>query len=47
MYQVGVTNMNIIFNVSGEKETAQPSKEQRYRLLNYKQHATGNLPLCL
>ena len=40
IHEVGVTNLNIIFNVCGEKETAQPSKEQRYRLLSHKQHAT-------
>jgi hypothetical protein len=37
--------MNNIFRVRGEKKTTQAAKEQRYRLLNYTQNATGNLPL--
>jgi hypothetical protein len=29
------------------KETTQPAKDQRHRLVNYTQNATGNLPFNL
>jgi hypothetical protein len=37
--------MNNIFRVYGEKKTTKPAKELRYRLVNYTQNATGDLPL--
>jgi hypothetical protein len=45
--QVAVTKMNNIFHVCGEKKTTQPAREQRYRLVNYKQNAAGILPFSL
>jgi len=39
--------MNNIVHVCGKKKTTQPAKEQHYRLLNYTQNATGNLPFSL
>jgi hypothetical protein len=45
--QVGVTKLNNIFLVRGEKKTTQPALKQRYRLLNYTQNAAGNFPFTL
>jgi hypothetical protein len=39
--------MNNIFHVCVEKETTKPAKEQRYRLINYTQNATGDLLFSL
>jgi hypothetical protein len=38
--------MNYIFHICGEKKTTQPAKE-RYKLVNYTQNTTGNLPFSL
>ena len=35
IHQVGVTKLNNIFHVCGEKKTTQPGKEKCYTLVNY------------
>jgi len=45
--QVAVIKMNNIFHICCKKKTKQPAKEQHYRLVNYTQNATGNLPFNL
>jgi hypothetical protein len=47
IHQVGVTKMNNIFHVHGEKKTTQQATEQRYRLVNYTKNTAGNLPFTL